>query len=291
MIQSSASRIAGSLLGAALFAAWVATASSAVANPYATPEDDWGTPFSRSLTVGGMMIVQPKFEGSDEHDVFGVPMIIPRLSDPNDTSLFGQFRKRVSFKGIDDIRFRAVGLQGFEVGPVAGYRTGRDEDDGDRLRGLGDVDDGLALGGYVGYRIGNLLFDASATTQVTGDDTGVLVRFGAEAETRLSPDLLVTTRLGTTLASDDYAESFFGVSAAQAARSLAGLPIYDAGSGLKDVFVDVNAKYDLSQSWVLQVGGRYARLIGDAADSPIIETEDQFTGRIGLGYRFALDRH
>jgi outer membrane scaffolding protein for murein synthesis (MipA/OmpV family) len=35
---------------------------------------------------------------------------------------------------------------------------------------------------------------------------------------------------------------------------------------------------------------RYSRLVGDAADSPIVETEDQFTGLVGLSYKFDLGR-
>lgn len=245
---------------------------------------------SRSLTLGGGVMVRPKYEGSDEHDVYGYPLIIPRLSDPNDQSLFAQFRRRVSVQGIDDIRFRAFDWSGFEIGPVAGYRPGRDQDDATRLLGLGDVDGGLAVGGYVGYRFANVLLDASATTQVTGDDTGLIVRLGAEVEHRLSPRLELTTRVGTTIASDDYAEAFFGISALQSAQSFANLPAYDASAGIKDVFVDVTANLDLTDKWLLQVGGRYARLVGDAADSPIVETEDQFFGRVGLGYKFSLDR-
>lgn len=33
--------------------------------------------------------------------------------------------------------------------------------------------------------------------------------------------------------------------------------------------------------------GRYARLIGDAADSPVIETENQLYGGVGLSYKFS----
>lgn len=43
---------------------------------------------------------------------------------------------------------------------------------------------------------------------------------------------------------------------------------------------------DLSERWLLKAGGRYGRLLGDAADSPVVETENQFSGVLGLGYRF-----
>ena len=45
--------------------------------------------------------------------------------------------------------------------------------------------------------------------------------------------------------------------------------------------------YDFDQRWSLLVGVGYKRLIGDAADSPIVESEDQFSATFGLTYRFS----
>lgn len=242
-----------------------------------------------SARLGGMVIVKPKYEGSDEHDVIGFPLIIPDFSSNESTSQVSRFAKRVSFKGIDDIRFQAFEWNAIELGPVAGYRTGRDESDGRRLGGLGDIDDGLVVGGYVGLRLGQFLFDTSVTTQVTGDDSGVIVRAGAEVSHELTQRVLLTTRIGTTIADDDYAQTFFGITSTQAGLSTAGLGTYDASAGIKDVYLDLNARVDLSDRWRLQLGGRYSRLVGDAADSPIVETEDQFSGRLSIGYKFDLN--
>ena len=241
-----------------------------------------------SVRIGGMVVVAPKYEGSKDHDVFGIPLIIPNLSTDEPPSSASRFAKRVSFKGIDDIRFRAFEWNAVELGPVAGYRTGRDESDGRRLGGLGDIDDGLVVGGYIGVRFGQVLLDTSVTTQVTGDDSGVLIRAGAEVTHELTPGIQLRTRVGTTIADDEYAETFFGITATQAGRSTAGLAAYDAGAGIKDVFLDLNTQINLTDRWRLQIGGRYARLVGDAADSPIVETEDQFSGRLGVGYKFDL---
>lgn len=262
--------------------------STAHSDPYTEPAPSFSE--GRSLTVGGGVVVRPKYEGSDEYEAIGFPLIIPNLSASDQQSPFGRFAKRVSFHGIDDIRFRAVEWNAIEVGPVVGFRGGRDEDDAARLRGLGDIDDGLAVGGYVGLRLANVLFDASATTQVTGDDTGAIVRFSGQVEQELTETLSLTGRLGTTFASDDYNQTFFGLTPVQAARSQAGLGVFETDAGFKDVFVDLNAKLDLTDRWRLQLGGRYTRLIGDAADSPIIDTEDQFSARLAIGYKFYLDR-
>ena len=66
--------------------------------------------------------------------------------------------------------------------------------------------------------------------------------------------------------------------------------MYNASSGFKDVFLGVNTDVPLSERWTLKLSGGYSRLIGDAADSPIVESENQFYGGIGLTYRVDLMR-
>ena len=139
-----------------MFAAAI-IAGAAFASPvYATPELER----ERSLTVGGAVLVKPKYEGSDKHDVIGFPIVIPKFSDdPNEQpSAFKSFRQRVKFRGIDDIRLRALGGDRVQLGAVTGYITDRDQKDGALLRGLGDVEGGLVLGGYAGFRLGAVEF-------------------------------------------------------------------------------------------------------------------------------------
>jgi outer membrane scaffolding protein for murein synthesis (MipA/OmpV family) len=65
---------------------------------------------------------------------------------------------------------------------------------------------------------------------------------------------------------------------------------YNAEAGIKDVYIGLNADVPLNDRWNLKVIGQYSRLIGDAADSPIVESENQFFGGLGLTYRFTIDR-
>jgi outer membrane scaffolding protein for murein synthesis (MipA/OmpV family) len=156
----------------------------------------------------------------------------------------------VQIKGADDVRFRVLQFNGLEFGPLA--------------------------------------FSVSYHHQVTGDETGGLIRFGAEAVTRLAPSVKLTTGIGTNYATDDYMTAFFGVNAAQSVAS--GLPVYNPSAGFKDVYIGATAAIDLNDRWTLLLIGRYAHLIGDAADSPIVETESQFYGGAALSYKFSLGR-
>lgn len=234
-----------------------------------------------SVGVGGVVAIKPKYEGSDEYDVYGFPVIIPQFGG----SVLGD---RLKIRGADDVRYRLFESNGFEVGPLAGYAFGRDEDDGDLLRGLGDVDDGIVLGAYAGYRLGIVLLDVSYHHIVSGDDTGYQIRFGGEIEQPISSNAVITARVGGTFADDNYMDTYFGISGAQAASSVAGLSMYETSSGIKDVHVELGTRIDLTDRWQIRAGARYGRLVGDAADSPIVESENQFSGYLGAAYRFDL---
>ncbi len=228
--------------------------------------------------AGGIVVGTPNYEGSRNYRAIGLPIIAPVVSGES----------RVQVKAPDDVRLRLISLEGFELGAVTGWRFGRDQDDGARLRGLGDVDGGLALGGYAAYRFGMVSAFASYSHQATGDETGGLLRFGLETRIPMSGRMTLTALGGATWASDDYMQSYFGVSAAQATRT--GLSAYSASAGIKDVHVGLNAELPLADVWTLRLTGRYARLVGDAADSPIVERQDQLTGGVGLTYKFSLGR-
>lgn len=234
---------------------------------------------SLDLQVGGAAVVSPKYEGSKEYEVRGFPIVAPAGGD---SSGFVQFR------GIDDLRFRVFEYNGFEAGPLAGYRFGRDEDDAARLTGLGDVDGGVVVGGYAAYNFGGLKPFLSYHHQVTGDDAGAVLRAGAETRFSLTPNIMLTAVAGASYADDDYMNSYFSVTAAQAVAS--GLSAYDADSGIKDVYLSLGTDIPLSDLWSMKLGVKYTHLIGDASDSPIVETDSQLSGLLGFTYRFGAAR-
>ena len=62
--------------------------------------------------------------------------------------------------------------------------------------------------------------------------------------------------------------SLFGVTPVQAAAS--GYPAFTPGSGFKDVTCGLNGHYRIAARWSVVANVSYKRLIGDAADSPIV---------------------
>ena len=235
-----------------------------------------------SWVLGGTLIVSPEYEGSDEYRVIGVPYIFPK---------FGQASRFLDVRGADDVRFKLLNTKRFSAGPLAGYRFDREEDDGDKLVGLGDVEGGVVVGAFARMMlIEGLYAGVSYHRTVTGDVDGGYLRFGLEYEAPVTSTVTLYGNVGATYADDEYMTAYFGVSAAQSATSVAGLAAFNAESGIKDVNFGLGAKFQLSPRWALDVSGRYSRLIGDAADSPVIETEDQFSGSVKLRYELGAIR-
>jgi outer membrane scaffolding protein for murein synthesis (MipA/OmpV family) len=225
--------------------------------------------FGKGWQVGGFVYVSPTFEGSRSHEAIVFPYILP-------AGVGGD--GKVQIKGADDVRLRLFRTGVFEFGPLAGYRFGRDADDVANVPGLADIDGGLVLGAFASYRAGPLAFSVSYHHQVTGDDTGGLVRLAAEHTSRLGPGFKLVASIGTNYATEEYMAAFFGTG------------LYTPDAGFKDIFVGATASIDLGDRWSLLLIGRYAHLIGDAADSPIVETDSQLYGGLALSYRFDLAR-
>ncbi len=232
------------------------------------------------LQAGGFVGVAPRYEGSKEYRVIGAPIIAPAGDGGMDDGT-------IQFRGPDDLRLRLFNYNGFEAGPLAGWRFARDESDSDRLRGLGDVDGSFVLGGYAAYRAGPFMPFVSYHHGVSGDDdTGGVLRFGTELRGKLAPGFSVTAKVGASYADDDYMDAYFTVTPAQSAASKAGLAAFDAESGIKDVFFGLSGDIPVATNWSFKWAGTYSRLLSDAAGSPITESENQFYGGVGLTYTF-----
>ncbi|MDP1605692.1 MAG: MipA/OmpV family protein [Rhodocyclaceae bacterium] len=185
--------------------------------------------------------------------------------------------------------FKHSTAQGLNItaGPLLALRRGRDQDDNDALRGLGDIDPALDAGGFVRFRKQGWQASVDVRQNLTNTDQGATVNFSAGYGMPLSPRLRLRTNLDTTWASADYMKTFFGIDALQSAQS--GIAQYAAGSGFKHVGASLMADYSINREWAGFASLRYKRLLGDAAASPIVANlgdKDQVSASIGIKYRF-----
>ena len=234
---------------------------------YEDPKDakrDW------ALSLGAIVGVAPEYEGSNDYEF----KIGPNIA--------ASWRNLVFFKG-KTLGVNLIREKNLKAGPILSWTGGRDEDDNDKLEGLGDIDNSIEAGGFISYRMKPFRFSLEARHDVNSGHEGGLVELsGGTTLPFKKPRVFIA--LGATWASDDYMKSFFSVTSKQSGAS--GLPTYKAEAGIKDINISMTAGYPITNRW--RVGGKveYKRLLGDAADSPIVVDENQFLAGIGISYHF-----
>lgn len=238
-----------------------------------------------NLTIGLGVGVTSDYEGSDDFQIFPV---VP-LNYEN------RFVK---------IRTIGLGLEAdisqsdyFDAGPVFRYRFSRDDDvDNRQVARLPEVDASLELGGFlrsgvplkmIGFNDPAIVFgQVSIMQDVLGGHEGFVAEGRVGVTRPLTEKLTAIVSASTTYASESFMDSYFDVTAAGAAAS--GLAAFDADAGIKDVGAAAILNYKINDKWSTTVLGAYSRLIGDAADSPVVSvagSENQFTLGFSINYK------
>ena len=225
----------------------------------------------------------PEFEGADESEI--APFPIPLITVRN----FYRFNFTGRGLSFDLVRQRYDnGRLRLRMGPLVSADFGRDEDDSDFLDGLGDVDTSVLAGGFVDVRYGPVALSVSGGQDIADGHDGARVDMRLGFMIPVGERLRLIPGISTTWASEDYNQSFFGITPTQAANSI--YDTFDAESGFKDVGVNLNIRYKIAENWAATGIVSYKRLIGDAADSPIVQgpggSEDQVSALFGISYSF-----
>ncbi|MFA8442307.1 MipA/OmpV family protein [Yoonia sp.] len=154
----------------------------------------------------------------------------------------------------------------------------RDADDFDELAGLDDVDTSLEIGGGVEFTTPNYDVFAVLRYGAVGHESFV-AELGSDIFFRPTDQLTISAGPRLLLGDDDYAQTYFGVSAAEAGGAFAA---YDAQGGIMSAGAEAEATYAINADWEVVGTLRYEQLREDAADSPITQSDDQFSGSIVL---------
>lgn len=233
-----------------------------------------------NIRIGLGPTVTPDYFGSNNYEVNAAPLISFRYRD---LVRVDNNRIRVNVLGSETL----FGSSNFKAGPLLRIDSGRDESDNVDLTGLGDVDLSLELGVFASYTAGPMRARIRLRQDVISGHSGMEIIGDLGVAVYRSDRLAVSSSLSTTWSDGSYMESFFSVNAAQAIAS--GLPVFDATSGLKDVSLAMGANYRVSDQWALVGNIGFAKLMGDAKDSPIVSvrgSSSQFTGGVFAVYSF-----
>jgi len=229
-----------------------------------------------TITAGLGLAVVPDYEGSE--DSKGAPVLYFKSHWAS-----GQF---VQFLGTT-LMGNVIPSNTWQLGPLLRYRAARDDVKNNKVDDMDKVDAAWELGGFAGFQYNHWNARVDAAQDVADGHDGFLLTLTGGYTIPLPPAASVTLNLSTTYADQDYMQAYFGVDAADAARS--GLKRYDADAGFKDVAGTVLATYRFTPNWGLMAALRFTRLLGDAADSPVVDDQgsaSQMLGAVAATYTF-----
>jgi len=230
-----------------------------------------------TATVGLGAEYKPEYEGSKHDKVSPVPIFAirragsaERFRAPNDSSSIALF---------DFGNLRA--------GPALKFRSARDGNSYSELNGLGKVSATVELGGFLEYYPVDWFRTRIEVRQGIGGHTGIVSNLSADAIIPLSDRLTISGGPRFTVETAKAVEPYFGITSVQSIAS--GLPMFEAKGGAHSAGAGVQVSYRLTPQWELHSYVEYARLLGDAASSPLVKlrgSENQTTIGIGASYSF-----
>jgi MipA family protein len=267
------SRTAISVLAAITMLAWAGAAARADDAP--PLRDAW------DVTIGGGAAYTPEFEGSRRMQIEPRPYF--------DVTWYDADGRDRTFLNVDDgLGVYLLSTEHFRLGPLATWRFGRRESDSSDLRGLGNVDGGVQLGGLFEYQPHDCCTLFAKVRRDVDNESGLFADLGADLTAPVAPrHWFVNLRLTATWADDSGLRPLFGITPAQSARS--GLPSYSPSSGMRDVTAQPALIYDFDGHWAITGRVTYERLLDGAANSPLVRARgdaDQLTYELLLTHHF-----
>ena len=225
------------------------------------------------ISIGAAGIVKPDFEGADSYRIRPFPLVTYH------NQYF--FISTTRGAGVNVLRTPTM-----TAGPLVSYRFGRDENNSHLLRGLGDVDGGVEVGGFFNWQFHPRFGAGVRALHGTGNAEGFTADANLTYNQPLVTNLNFVLRTGAQFASEDYNEQFFGITQRQSRRS--GYDEYSPGNGIKHVSVSPMLNYRFFDNYTAGVFYEYKRLTGPAADSPLVErgSANQHSSGVSLTWSY-----
>lgn len=229
------------------------------------------------IRVGAGAQWQPTYIGADDGKVSPLfKFDIARGSNP--------FR----FKAPDDpIGLSLFSSSGFSAGPSVDFeRKRRNSDVGTPI---GDVSRTVEVGGFAQYQIGKSIRVRADVRKGIDGHEGVVGSLGIDQFWRDGDRYVFSIGPRLRFADQRYQQAYFGVS--PEASLATGLPLYRPSAGIDAVGALSGLTYQFNPRIGMFGYGRYDRLVGDAARSPVVRdfgSRDQLSAGVGLTYTFSI---
>lgn len=255
------------LAGAALLSLFAAA-------PAAAQDDE--APRGRILTLGIGAQTYGKYPGADSNGIGPFPIF--GLRRPGQPIRFGSADDGAGFGflGYDSV---------INFGPSVRFQNKRDEEDVGAA--VGDVGFTVEVGGFVDINPSRNFRLRAELRRGLGGHRAWVGSLGADLILRDDQNYIFSVGPRVRWADNRYNDRYFGVTPAVAGTT--GLAALDPDGGVYAVGGIANLTHRLGRNWGVQAYAGYDRLVGDAADSPIVRnfgSRDQISGGGGLWIEF-----
>ncbi len=186
----------------------------------------------------------------------------------------------------DSPSLQLVGDQGLNAGLVARWRSSRD-DHGD-LRGFDKIDWSVEPGGFVNWWPVEGLRVRGEVRHGFGGNRAWMADLSADAVYQ-NPSWILSIGPRAHWAESKFTRTYFGVTPLEAARSPFGIGAFAGDGTFSSAGLLASAEYRVTPRWSVVADSEYHRLMGTAADSPIVAalgSRDQFSAALGVKYAF-----
>lgn len=250
-------------LGVPIVAALLATPALAASGGSA---EEW----SVGLGLGGGW--SPEYRGADSYSAEGLPWVQAE-------------KGRVSINPITGVSYDLLASDRWTLAPTLSYAKGRDNTGA--LARFEDVHGSVMAGVVASWSGKHWQINGDIAAPVSGDLDGVRARSYLRYRGRVTKRLLYAAGPGLTWGNERWNEALFGISAQDAANS--GLRAHRTDGAYLRSNVNARLTYLVTRRLSVSTVARYSRLLGDAADSPIVDDvgdANQWHGSLAINYQF-----
>lgn len=234
--------------------------------------------------IGALAGNGPEYMGSDRNRSRLQPGLFVRYGRVSLATRSGfATRREGDFSG--GVAVDVGGSRTVRGGLALRWDSGRGESASPLLAGMGDVRSTLRARLSVRWNIDrHWRAGAAWNPDVLGRGGGALGEVSLRYDQPLSPRTQGSIGLALTHGNARYMQTNFGITPEQAARS--SYAVYRPGAGLRDLGLSAGLRHDFSEDWFAFGGLRFGRLVGPAADSPLVREASSRSWSAGLARRF-----
>ena len=218
-------------------------------NTYNTGQTNHPQPLSEDFkgVLGAGVEYAPEYMGSDNGEAKFVPTV-----DLQYKKVFATMNSPLNM-AREGLGYNFLENDTWSIGPSVVLDQGRDAQG--YIKGIGDLEPTAMAGGFVEGRMGKLFARGQLHTDIMGENDGTRADLKAGVRGQLSERVQASAMLETNYGTDNYNDSYFGVSPAQAAASTNAIKAYNADAGFYKAGLKGQVSYYITpQVYVQEIG-------------------------------------